>query len=87
MQHEKSDVSLLVDEYTTLLRDASRGASCQPGTVDWANVSSLLAIDAGWTLHGAAAVATLARQYGAFVLRNALALAIAADVEDGQLGL
>lgn len=87
MQHEHSDVSLLVDEYATLVRDALRGASCQRRDVDWANVSSLLTSDAGWTPRGAAAVARLARQYGAFVLRNALALAIAADVEDGQLGL
>ena len=39
-----------------------------------------------WSEVGAAAVVGLAGDYGAFMLRNALALAVALDVEDGRLG-
>ena len=39
-----------------------------------------------WTEHGARAIVSLASQYGAFMLRNALALAVALDKEDGKLG-
>jgi hypothetical protein len=39
-----------------------------------------------WTEHGARAIVSLASQYGAFMLRNALALAVALDKEDGDLG-
>jgi hypothetical protein len=40
-----------------------------------------------WTQKGAQVIVALANDYGAFVLRNALALAIAMDKEDGDLGL
>ena len=39
-----------------------------------------------WTDGGASTVVSLANDYGAFMLRNALALAIALDKEDGELG-
>lgn len=39
-----------------------------------------------WTDGGARAVVSLANDYGAFMLRNALALAIALGKEDGELG-
>ena len=38
-----------------------------------------------WTDHGARAIVSLANDYGAFMLRNALALAIALDKDDGDL--
>jgi len=39
-----------------------------------------------WTDSGARAVVSLADNYGVFMLRNALALAIALGKEDGKLG-
>lgn len=48
---------------------------------------TLLVNDAEWTPQGARIVAELARFYGTSVLRNALALASALDIEDGELGL
>jgi hypothetical protein len=39
-----------------------------------------------WTEEGARAIVTLANEYGAFMLRNALALALALGKEDGDLG-
>ena len=40
-----------------------------------------------WTEKGARAVVTLAHEYGVFVLRNALALANAMGIEDGDKGI
>ena len=40
-----------------------------------------------WTEEGARVIVTLANEYGAFMLRNALALALALGKEDGDLGL
>ena len=39
-----------------------------------------------WTEQGARAVVSLATEYGAFMLQNALALSIVLDIEDGALG-
>jgi len=39
-----------------------------------------------WTEHGARGIVSLANEYGAFMLRNALALALALGKEDGDLG-
>ena len=42
---------------------------------------------ADWTDDGARTILKLAQDYGTFVLRNALALAEAMDIEDGHAGL
>ena len=39
-----------------------------------------------WTNQGAQAIVYLAKEYGVFMLRNALALAIILEKEDGNLG-
>lgn len=49
-------------------------------------LAAALAGQHDWSEAGAAAVVALATDYGAFMLRNALALAVALDVEDGRLG-
>jgi hypothetical protein len=46
-----------------------------------------LVVRADWTAEGTRAVVMLARKYGVFVLRNALALANAIQIEDGEAGL
>jgi len=53
---------------------------------DWTRVETKLRNEMEWTQEGAAHVAALARDYGAFVLRNALALALSLGIEDGELG-
>ena len=40
----------------------------------------------GWTTEGAEEIVMLARKYGAFMLRNALAIANVLNIEDGELG-
>ena len=76
----------LVDEYDALLSTDWRNG--EPGAEpDWAWIRSVLESEAGWTRSGADHVVRLARDYGVFVLRNALALSIALEIEDGALRL
>ncbi len=53
---------------------------------DWKQVEAKLQHEMEWTQEGASHVAALARNYGGFMLRNALALATALGIEDGSLG-
>ena len=53
---------------------------------DWDKVKDRLIYEHGWTVLGAAALVELVRDYGAFMLGNASALATALGVEDGKLG-
>lgn len=80
-----SDATALVSEYTTLVEEC-RVASSADEELNWDFLEYSLAKHADWTPSAAQALTTLARDYGAFMLRNALALAIALDIEDGELG-
>ena len=81
-----SDVSGFVREYAALIRDrrevgrdrSSRGAAYV--------LQEALVHEAQWTPDGAAQLMGLAQRYGAFMLRNALAVALALGLEDGELG-
>lgn len=73
-------IELLLAEYrslTTELRDEA----------DDAQLRALLVRRADWTERGATAVVDLAKRYGSFVLANALALAEALEIEDGEAGI
>jgi len=50
-------------------------------------LSRALVHEGDWTPEGADTVLRLAREYGTFVLRNALALATALGIEDGSAGV
>ena len=54
--------------------------------IDWTQVEAKLQHEMEWTQEGAIHVTALARDYGGFMLRNALALATALGIEDGSLG-
>ena len=81
-----TDVQGLVEEYREhmALLSADRGSNSR---IEWGQLVGLLCECAEWTYPGAEHVVKLARDYGTFMLRNALALAIAAELEDGELGL
>lgn len=70
----------IVAEYETVVGSISGHSS--PGELIAALVSQC-----DWTQDGAEILVALARRYGTFVLRNALALAAALDIEDGEAGL
>ena len=69
------DVSNLVEEY----RDLFEG-------VDADSLEDTLTREAEWTPEAAEHLLQLATAYGSFMLRNALAIALALDAEDGELG-
>lgn len=50
-------------------------------------IVAALVRDSDWTEQGAHEVLHLARKYGTSILRNALALASAMQIEDGEAGL
>lgn len=74
-------VNLTIQEYTTIFPPPKK-----ENQIDWTRVEAKLHNEMEWTQEGAAQVAALVRDYGAFVLRNALALAISLGIEDGELG-
>ena len=82
MSQKLSDiVNLTVQEYAAVFQPP-KGE--QP--IDWTRVEAKLQHEMDWTQEGATYVAALARDYGAFVLRNALVLALSLGIEDGELG-
>ncbi|MDD5328241.1 MAG: hypothetical protein PHY02_10605 [Phycisphaerae bacterium] len=55
--------------------------------IDWDKLVDLLCVDGDWTIQGAETLVAIVQDYGCFVLKNALALAVATNTEDGQLRL
>ncbi|TWT69728.1 hypothetical protein [Crateriforma conspicua] len=69
----------LVEEYAALVPD-----SREP---NWELIEAKLIDHHEWTPDAAHSLVKMAKQYGWFFLRNAAALAIACDHEDGDLGI
>lgn len=69
----------LRDEYETLIGEVGEDATDE-------RIVGALVGDADWTERGAREVLQLAQQYGTSILRNALALAAAMNIEDGEAG-
>jgi hypothetical protein len=82
----QTDVIGLTEEYRTLVRESGPLKAGAVEEVSRDQLVSALIDSAGWTAEGAAALVQVAGEYGSFMLRNALALAIALDIEDGDLG-
>jgi hypothetical protein len=55
--------------------------------IDWDKLIDLLCSKGDWTTQGAETLVAIVRNYGSFILRNALALAVVTNIEDGKLGL
>ncbi len=84
---DSTNLEHLIEEYRYLVsqengeHDVSRGQG-----IDQNALVERLANEGDWTAQGATDVMRLAEDYGAFMLSNALALAIALDIEDGSRG-
>lgn len=84
MHQEQINIQSLVDEYATIVQEAK---------VDRHNLHDIdsmrlsLVETADWTPETADILINLAQEYGTFILRNALALAVALGIEDGSRGL
>ena len=70
----------LLAEYETIITDLGAQATDE-------QIVRALAERGDWTEQGASEVFQLARRYGTSILRNALALAAAMQIEDGNAGL
>ncbi len=86
MANNDASVSTLVDEYRTLLNEEPRSDDSQLEPKR-DSVACVLHRDADWSPDAAQHIVDLVRLNGSFVLRNALALALALDLVDGDLGL
>ena len=83
MDTAKIDIPALYDEYESYVAHATN----KNQEIDLNKLINVLHSEGDWTITGAEALVGLAQQYGSFILKHALALAIAADIEDGKLGL
>jgi hypothetical protein len=70
----------LLAEYENIIADLGHNATDD-------QLVTALTDRADWTGRGALEVLRLAREYGTSILRNALALAEAMRIEDGEAGL
>ena len=77
-------LDILISEYSGLAQRTTINGRVD---LDTERLANILSTDHEWTRQGANTVVSLATDYGAFVLRNALALAIALHIEDGLLEL
>ena len=72
----------LTEEYQLLVERAARATGVDANPLD--TLKRMLQDEADWTGRGAEALLRLAQDYGAFMLRNALALAVTMGIEDGK---
>jgi hypothetical protein len=77
-------VESLIAEYATLLR--ARPSKGHQSQQDEVGVVEDLTISSDWSARGAHELVRLADEYGAFMLRNALAIAVVLGKEDGTQG-
>ena len=84
MMSESRNLEFVISEYRNLATIAATKIS---GDLSEEKLVGELTSSHDWTVQGAQQLVALAQQYGSFILRDALALAIALDIEDGELGL
>jgi hypothetical protein len=77
-------VDSLVNEYTSLFHGKMINES--DAQHDAAGIVEELVVSADWSASAAQELIRLAEHYGAFMLRNALAVAVVLGKEDGSLG-
>jgi 3-hydroxyisobutyrate dehydrogenase-like beta-hydroxyacid dehydrogenase len=80
--NETEILQSVISEYKSILVRIG-GRTEQPLRIE--NLIRELCRSHDWTDNGAGTVVSLANDYGVFMLRNALALAIALGKEDGEL--
>jgi len=86
MTVKPEDVGLLLEEYRTIAAEALGHADFGGRHKQEKRLVRELVTTGEWTPEAATHLTRLAHEYGTFMLRNALALAIALDIEDGELG-
>jgi len=77
-------VDSLIDEYETILAERLRKNTIDK--YDESEILNELSVSADWSMSAARKILRLAEEYGAFMLRNALAIAVVLGKEDGSAG-
>ena len=77
-------VESLISEYQTLLGE--KLIKNPQGQYDDSGIIKELSVSADWSIAGARELLEVANNYGAFMLRNALAIAVVLGKEDGSEG-
>jgi hypothetical protein len=77
-------VDTLIDDYETLLTQTLLKNS--RGEYNESEILKELVVSADWSLSAAREILRLVENYGAFMLRNALAIAVVLGKEDGSEG-
>jgi len=77
------NVKMVFSEYEAYVAKAT-DKNCE---INWNKLVNLLCTDGEWTRQGAEILVEIVQNYGSFMLKNALALAVATNIEDGKLGL
>ena len=81
---EGEHVDSLIDDYETLLTQTLLKNS--RGEYKESEILKELVVSADWSLSAAREILRLVENYGAFMLRNALAIAVVLAKEDGSEG-
>jgi hypothetical protein len=81
---EAEYVESLISEYETVL--GKRELKDAEDRYDESAIIKELSVMADWSISGASELLKLANTYGAFMLRNALAIAVVLGKEDGLEG-
>lgn len=79
------EIKGLTEEYRALLRESANKIS-EPSKNTIEEVKKLLVGKEEWSHKASEHLLNLAIGYGSFMLRNALALSLALEIEDGELG-
>lgn len=77
-------VDSLISEYEIVL--GKRFQKNRESEYDESGIVKVLSVSADWSVSGANELLRLANHYGAFMLRNALAIAVVLGKEDGSEG-
>ena len=77
-------VDSLISEYQSILGNGELKDA--EGGYDESGILKELSVSADWSISGASELLKLADKYGAFMLRNALAIAVVLGKEDGSEG-
>jgi len=70
---ENIDTKWIQSEYQAYVAKATR----KNQEIDWDKLIDLLCVKGEWTSEGAETLVAIVRNYGSFILKNALALAVA----------
>lgn len=86
MTQEGVYVESLIGEYNKLLQECAQKPKAALSEENLGLVADVLRRCGDWSERGAEEITRLAKDYGAFMLRNALAIAVVLEREDGELG-